>query len=246
MAGDLRHPGPVAFAAQVAPAVDRVAIGVHVASRSEAAQVLRRFGLPSAVPLIELRLGLPLRPIPLVQARAVLRYVAEADFQAHLLGQVAAGILTVRDEHIALTGRGQECCTALAEVHERTADVLWRGRAQSLPRLGALAGRLLTAAQADAGPAFRGSAPSYEPVGASPGLLLFGQLCALRLHRADAHAAAWAEAGLSAEQIQALPAGAQRGRIEVRTNELAAPPYASLSETERRAFLAGLVALGSA
>lgn len=228
----------------VAPVVDRVAIGIHRAARSEGPDLLRRHGLSSAVPLIELRLGLPLRPVPLPQARAVLRYVDGPDFAAGLAAQVEAGVVAIADEAVVLTDAGRLFCADLSDVHERTADRLWSARGATLPGLADLAGRLVQAAQADPpGPAFLAWAPAYEPVDAAPGLLLFGRLCALRYHRADAHAVAWTEAGFTVAQVQALPPGPVRDAIEVRTDELAAAPYAALTESERLTLLAGLGAL---
>ena len=46
--------------------------------------------------------------------------------------------------------------------------------------------------------------------------LLLNRLGTLRYHRADAHAAAWAEAGHTAASIQALGPGPARDAIEER------------------------------
>ncbi|GAB3437175.1 hypothetical protein [Flindersiella endophytica] len=86
----------------------------------------------------------------------------------------------------------------------------------------------------------------YERAGDPPGLVLFNRLAVLRYHRADAHAAAWAAEGLTAQEMQALHSGELRERIEAETNRLAAQPYAALTEAERQAFLAGLAALSAA
>ena len=45
-------------------------------------------------------------------------------------------------------------------------------------------------------------APSFEPDGASDAALLAERLTVLRLHRFDAHVAAWRAAGLTATQIR--------------------------------------------
>lgn len=65
----------------------------------------------------------------------------------------------------------------------------------------------------------------------------------LRYHRADAHRAAWQAAGLSAEEVQVLPAGPVRAAIDAETNRLDAPIYAALDADERLDLLGGLGAL---
>jgi hypothetical protein len=68
-------------------------------------------------------------------------------------------------------------------------------------------------------------------------------LSVLRYHRADAHAAAWQAAGLTADAMIQLPEGPLRAAIEEETNRRAGVPYAALSIDERVALLAGLAAL---
>jgi hypothetical protein len=55
-------------------------------------------------------------------------------------------------------------------------------------------------------PAFRRQHAAPDPPDATPAALLLARLTALRYLRADAHAAAWATAGLDAAQIGALTA----------------------------------------
>jgi hypothetical protein len=93
------------------------------------------------------------------------------------------------------------------------------------------------------GGAFAVVVPPYEPQGTPPGVLLFNRLAALRYHRADAHAAAWQEAGLSVAEIVALKPGPARERIESRTNQRAAQPYRNLTESERAFMYGGLLRL---
>lgn len=236
--GDL---GAVRVAELVAPIVDRVTIAVHRASREQGRELLTRFGLPGAGLLIGLRLALPTRPVP--HARAVARYLPEADFRAELSGQAERGMLVLSDGALDVTDRGRELYREMFALHDRIASALWQGRAGALPRLADLTGRMVAAGLAEPGPAFAATAPAYEPADATRALVLFNRLTSLRQHRADAHAAAWSEAGLSVEQIQALDAGPLREQIEARTNELAAPPYTALADSERLEFLAGLGAL---
>lgn len=65
----------------------------------------------------------------------------------------------------------------------------------------------------------------------------------LRYHRADAHAAGWAAAGLTAARGQALPAGAARDQIEAETEVRATAPHAVLGADERLVLPADLAAL---
>jgi hypothetical protein len=106
------------------------------------------------------------------------------------------------------------------------------------------AGRLLAAAGGSGGAAFGAFAPPYERRADPPGLLLFNRLGALRYHRSDAHAAAWAARGLTAAGMVRLGAGDPlRRQIEAETDRLAAPPYAALTAEQRLAFLAALATL---
>ncbi|MFD2356943.1 hypothetical protein ACFSTC_58395 [Nonomuraea ferruginea] len=84
---------------------------------------------------------------------------------------------------------------------------------------------MLGKAMAEPGDALAVMAPPYEPEGAPAGLLLFNRLAALRYARADAHAAAWQAAGLTAAEVVALEPGPLRERIEAGTNRRAAVPY---------------------
>jgi hypothetical protein len=68
-------------------------------------------------------------------------------------------------------------------------------------------------------------------------VLLFNRLAVLRYQRADAHAAAWQAAGLTADEIVALPPGPARDAIEQETNARNAAPYHALSTAERVTML---------
>ncbi|GAB4003314.1 hypothetical protein GCM10029992_44490 [Glycomyces albus] len=85
--------------------------------------------------------------------------------------------------------------------------------------------------------------PVFEPHGASAATILASRLGALRHHRADAHRSAWAEAGLTVDEIKALPAGPHRERIDAETNRRDEPIYGVLTDGERLELLAGLGAL---
>jgi hypothetical protein len=83
----------------------------------------------------------------------------------------------------------------------------------------------------------------YEPVDASPAVRLTTRLGALRHHRADAHRAAWQAAGLTAQQMRALPAGPERQAVEDATDRRDEPIYQVLDQGEKIELLAGLGAL---
>ncbi|MFC7591284.1 hypothetical protein ACFQYP_51990 [Nonomuraea antimicrobica] len=119
----------------------------------------------------------------------------------------------------------------LYDGHAAATHRAWAGHDLAGPA--ALMGRMLDGAERLPGGALELLAPPYEPDGAGPGLLLFNRLATLRYHRADAHAAAWQAAGLSATEIVGLAGGPLRTGIEAETNRRAAAPYEVLSEPER-------------
>ncbi len=102
---------------------------------------------------------------------------------------------------------------------------------------------VLAAADRDGGDAWRAMAPAFEPERAGPGLRLLTRLGTIRYHRADAHAAAWQAAGLTAAEVVALPSGPVRDAIEADTNRRASTPYAALAPVERAALRDDLRAL---
>ncbi|MGH3741852.1 MAG: hypothetical protein ACRDT1_11025, partial [Micromonosporaceae bacterium] len=148
-------------------------------------------------------------------------------------------------------GLGRELALAVQRAYGEVAEESWDRKLIATmpglavaPRLAELVDRVLVAGQTTGGPAFRAMAPVYEPPDATPALSLTTRLGALRHHRADAHRAAWAAAGLTLEQLRALPPDSPRRRaIEDETNRLDEPIYGALSAFERDEFLAGLGAL---
>ena len=77
--------------------------------------------------------------------------------------------------------------------------------------------------------------------GDTPQARLFDQLRALRHHRADAHAEAWAEEGL---EVRDLPDDDPvRRRVEAATDRKAARPYRPLTRDDRAELLVGLKSL---
>ncbi|MFB9681814.1 hypothetical protein [Streptosporangium vulgare] len=229
------------YAASIAPLIDAVNLGVHIASRPLSRELTERSGLQTDL-LVDLRFVLPARPLTAVGLAALYRY--NPFDRSEIDVQIAQGTLVEDGGVLRATATALSFIASLYEAHAAVTGELWAARADRLPELADLAGRLVEAgAVAGGGAAFAQAAPPHEPAGTPPGVLLFNRLAVLRYHRADAHADAWARAGLSAAQVIALPPGAVRDRIEAQTNRRAARPYASLTTRDRQAFLLGLSAL---
>jgi hypothetical protein len=236
---------PSRFAGHVAPAVTRVfARGMAYAREHGGRELVQRYGGSAAVgALIEFRTSLawPGRVVEPAQFAAVMRYRDLAEADRSIEGHVAHGTL----ERVA--GGGFRATEAghrfLAELYDQQAGAtaeLWRDEPDRVGRLNGVLDRLLAAAAG--GDALAAMAPAFEPDHAAPGLLLLNRLSSLRYHRADAHAAAWAAAGLTAAEIVALR-GPARDRVKAETDRLAGAPYAVLSPEERITMLANLAAL---
>ncbi|MFB9234522.1 hypothetical protein ACFFWC_03055 [Plantactinospora siamensis] len=234
-------------AALVAPAVDRIFVSAMAAVRlGGGSRLVQRHGGRDAIGfLIDLRtrLAAPGGTVDWTGFAAITRYRDPAECQRALDRQVAHGMIRRMPAGFAATERGLTFLAELYDLHAEVTAAVWRDHADRVRRLAGAAGRLLGAAAADAGPAFAAVAPPYEPAGAPAGLLLLNRLGTLRLHRADAHAAAWAAAGHTAAGIQLLEAGPERQAIEQETDRRAAGPYATLTPDERLDLLADLAAL---
>jgi hypothetical protein len=129
-------------------------------------------------------------------------------------------------------------------VLDRTCETLWGTPSDLLATADML---VATASGTSEGAAFDALADAGHPAGDSAVAgRLFTALCALRYHRADAHAAAWAAEELTVEQVRALAEyNPQRLRIEAVTDRIAARPYRRLPPSERAGFLSALRALPS-
>jgi hypothetical protein len=164
-------------------------------------------------------------------------------FVAELDRLVAAGALyRTGDGRYAVTPAHRPLLLAMQAAQGAAADELWAPAAGQVSALLPLADRLVAAAWETAGTAFALLAGAPDPDGATPAHLLLTRVTALRYHRADAHAAAWSAAGLTAAQVVTLT-GPPREAVERDTNLRAAPPYGLLTAAERAAWLAGLRAL---
>lgn len=245
---EVAHLSPVRFAALVAPALSR-AFTSGMAPTEEARRLVASYGRPAVGYLIDLRNPLASgRSVGAGDLAVLYRYDDPGELAATMLGSVSAGLLDT-DDHggYRATERGHEFLTALFTAQGRALDERWGTRADLVARLVTTTGRLLAAATETGGAAFAIQSPPYEPEDAPPALVLLNRLSTLRYHRADAHAAAWQEAGLTADQVAAEPWGKpwsqQRHQVEAATNRRAAQPYAVLDPDERLTLLADLAAL---
>jgi hypothetical protein len=236
-----KFPDLAEYAAAIGPVIGAVHVNVHASARRAATALAESAGLSPGL-LTDLRFALPLRPLTRHSLATVYRYGNAADLDAEIQDQLDQGTLE-EDDALRPTAKALEFIDGLYAVHAATTERIWAGR--DLGTLADLAGRVLGAAvdsfRSELGGALAAMAPPYEPVGTPPGVLLFNRLAALRYHRADAHAAAWQAAGLTANEIIALEPGPSRDRIEDETNRRAAEPYRALPEPEY--FYDGLLTL---
>jgi hypothetical protein len=238
---------PEECAAAAAPEVDRLVIGILLRSQPDTRRLASSRGLERIGSLLELRSALLSGSVARRTLDAVARYMPPGALDEELTVQVAQETLTVDPGTGAtsLTADGRSAVDALYDLHARVTAEAWTGRDDTVRRLCGVAGRLLDAARPTGGPAFAGLGRPFERAGDPPSLLLFNRLAAMRYHRADAHASAWAAAGHDATSIDELPPGPERDAIEEDTNRRAAPPYAALTATERDDLVAGLSGLAS-
>lgn len=232
----------VSYAAVVRPVIDRVHVSLRHAS---VPGVSALYGGERPGVEVDAFYALLDHPVPESALAARMVYFAfdpDAEEARGLVARVAGSW--------ELTGPGRERVLAVDRVFTETAERLWGYRPiatmpgpEAVETAGALIGRLLEAGQATGGPVFRALTPVWERPGATAAGRLAVGLEALRHHRADAHRAAWAAAGLTAAEIQALGPGPERDVIEAATNRLDAPVYEALDAEERLVLLASLGAL---
>ncbi|RKN46221.1 hypothetical protein [Micromonospora endolithica] len=244
---------PHRFAGLVAPAVDRTyAAGLLAGHDGGGAELSQRYGGPAATGfLVELRtrLAAPGGTVDAAGFAAATRHRDPDACRRALDKHVAYGMIHRRpDGGLSATERGTAFLTELYQVHAEVTEELWAGHDARVRRLVEACGRVLAyalvLADDDGAPgAFPALAPPHEPDGTSPGVLLLNRLAALRFHRADAHAAAWAAAGHRTGSVVELVPGAERLAIELETDRRAAGPYRVLSAEERLSVLADLAAL---
>jgi hypothetical protein len=226
--------------------IDRLRLAVVGAVREMAPELAERKGIPvgAASVLGMLRNTLPDRVVDLDDVRGVFLYMPEAQVRSSIDQLVDADALgSVDGRGVVLTDLGRDIVLEMFACMQVFADRLWEGREEVVTATLPLADMACAAVTATGGASVRVVAPPYDPPGASMALRLIERLTPLRFHRFDAHAQAWREEGLTAAEVRQLDAGEQRDRIEHRTNELAAAPYAVLDAAQRLVLINALDSL---
>lgn len=234
------------YAALVRPAIDRVYASLRGAGRPYEKEAMERAGLKPGF-VNDFYFGLLARPM------SAAGFAAATTYRGPDMGAIVEhGIAEVDDSGAwHLTERGRDLARQIEGGIARGAGELWSRKplgtmpwGETVPRLAELLGKLLPAGAATGGPAFQAMSPPHEPEGATAALQASVRLGTLRHHRADAHRAAWAAAGLSLPELLDLPLDdPQRRLVEEETNRRDAPIYDALTEQERWEFLALLAAL---
>jgi hypothetical protein len=247
---ELADLSPVRFAELVAPAISRTFVAGMQAGGTDGRELVASYGGRAVGYLIDLRnplaAGRRLTPTDLA---AVYRYQPLEEVRETVRRSVEHGLLEqAPDGAIAASGSGGAFLRDLFALHGRVLDARWGGgHARAVDRLTGLAALLIAEATRTAGPAWAVQAPPYEPAGTPPAVLLLNRLSTLRYHRADAHAAAWQAAGLTAADLVAMPWHTPwppvRRQVEDDTNRRAAPPYAVLTAEQRLTLLSDLAGL---
>ena len=232
------------MAARIAPEIDRLRLALAKAAGAHIGEVAGRYdiGQAGAYLLAMLRNTMPDRVVEQRAVATIFRYGQQARFDTGLTELLSAGLIEqLPGAKVTLTQRGREALGGYFAVSARIVDELWA--AHDTSTLAELTARCL-ADVSDGGATFSVLAPPYVPPGSSDAVRLAEDLSALRFHRFDAHIAAWAAAGLTAEEVQALADDdPRRAAIEDETNRRASTPYAALTAEEAGALIDGLAAL---
>jgi hypothetical protein len=236
---------PARIAGLVAPVIDRLRNAVAGKVMARGTELTSASGVPEEAvrTLAMLRNRMPDGAVTRDDLVAVLRYLPVAQVDEGIAKALDAGVLTTETEGLRFTDRGRAVVEDLYRLMTDIVTVLWAGDEERVATLLDLTARALDVAATTAGPAFTVMYPPYEPAGTPPAMVLAERLTPLRFHRFDAHVAAWQAAGLTVEQVVALPPGPVRQQIEDDTNRRAAAPYAALDAAERLDLLGGLGAL---
>jgi hypothetical protein len=234
------------YAAQISPVIDRVYVALRRAGGPLCRSVVERRGVErtSVGFLYDVYFAILDHPIPASGLAAVTRYGEPHAVRASIARTVDAGLVTGDGESgVALTAAGRDLLLDIEITIADAAATLWGDAAGVVPGLNDLLARLLDAGKDTGGDAFAAMTPPHEPAEATPALRFCNRLGALRHHRADAHAAAWANRGMAAAAMQTIEPGAGRSQIEDDTNRRDAPIYLALSRTDRSTLHSGLAAL---
>lgn len=234
-----------AFSAFVAPVIDRTAISVHSVVDKDALKALRGDNKFSPMALVMMAGHIAAGPIAAHEFSELSRYQHFGPNDALLAGMAERGAITIAaDGSFAGTPAAIEMSQAIVRLQVSAVDTLFAPLRASLATIRPLMDSASAAAAADPMSLLATYASrSWLPDNASDAAHIWANSVLLRLHRSDAHAKGWSEAGHTTTTIRQLPKGPERDAIEARTNELAAAPWLPLSPDERLTLLAGLAAL---
>lgn len=234
----------VAYAAAIAPEIDRLRISISRGIAARGAAVVDEFGLTVAECQI---LGMlrNLAPARSAERAAVeLLFVYQSLPVAQLLdGLATAGFVAADGSQVQLSARGVAAVDALLTITGEVVDATWHDQEVDFVAMRALTAKVMDVATQTGGAAYSVMAPMYEPEFVSPATRFAESLTPLRFHRFDVHIAAWRAAGLTAAEMQALGDGPTKDAIEADTNARAAGPYAALTDEERATLLDALQSL---
>lgn len=249
---------PTRFAELVAPAISRTFVTAIRAGDSAGRDLVTSYSSRAVGYLIDLRNPFAAgRRITRADLTQVYRYTGPSQIDQTVARSVEHGLLAQgADGALEPTEQGHDFLCALVALHASSLEKRWgpmgdqtglTPHGERVARLNELLSRVLVEAAATGGPAWAVQAPPYEPPGTPASVILLNRLSTLRYHRADAHAAAWQAAGLTAAEMVAMPWGSQwtpqRTAAEHDTNVRAAAPYVVLTPEERLIMLADLAAL---
>jgi hypothetical protein len=231
-----------AYAAAIAPEIDRVRIAIAHGIRDRFGPLLTDAGVPpSAGQMLGMLRNLgPDRSAPRAAVDEVFIYQPPGSAEAALADLAAAGIVDLPESHVVLTPRGVDVVERMYVITDEIVAELWRSVGDDFAALFGITTTVVDAAADTGGLAFALMAPPYEPAGARIATRFAESLTLLRFHRFDAHIAAWRNAGLTLDDVQQLEDGPRKDAIEAETNARAALPYTALTASERTTLLDAL------
>jgi hypothetical protein len=215
-------------AVAVAAELDRLVPGGHLRIRD----VLRSTNLlPHRPPhfgvLVELRVPLLAGPVSLTVVAGLFRYVERIDDAIDDL--VADGWLLRSANALAATEDTVAVLDTMRFAAGQALDPVWGTPLDLMIRLRAV---IEDAIGTSEGPVFDALAVLDPPAGVA--VRLFERCNALRHHRADAHAAAWAAVGHTATSVaEVADTDPVRREVETATDRIASRAYRPLSTVER-------------
>ena len=233
------------FASLIAPIIDRTAISVHNAVGKDEIAALRGEHRFHPIALALFAGPLAAGPISQDEFAELTRYQHFGSTDSFLAGLSDRGAIVIgADGSLTPTAAGTAVAEALVALQASAVTRLYEPRQSSVRALREIIEVARTAAVADPLSLLaRYCDRSWLPDDASDAARIWDCAIVLRMHRSDAHAQAWKEAGRTVTEIRAMGPSEARDAIERRTNELAATPWRPLSDAQRLHLLAGLGAL---